>query len=169
MHCRLRGSLALAVLLAGACSSPATSGSSTATASSAAATSGSSSGPTSASSNGAASTSGGASSGGTSSGGTSSGAATSGGAGTTGGNCSAAGLPPLNACASDADCQCPASCVLDFALSPFLLHPNIKECELPCTTSADCAASTQHCQNGSCSPNLCNEMLIDGGIVGPAA
>jgi hypothetical protein len=77
-----------------------------------------------------------------------------------------AGEAELTSCAHGADCQCPAACINDAALSPYIVPPT-KLCELPCQTTADCLAAYEVCRDGFCSPNYCAVPLPDGGSVGP--
>ena len=131
-----------------------TTASSSATSGSTGSSAGSTGAASSASNSGTSSgTSTGSSIGGSSSGGTS---------GFPDSGCSTVGAAELSSCVHGRDCQCPAGCVDDAALDPYLV-PNTAVCELPCQTTADCASASEICRNGACSPNFCAVALPDGG------
>jgi hypothetical protein len=82
------------------------------------------------------------------------------------GGCGGAG-GPLTACVLNGDCQCPAECVLDPTLTPYIVSTPQGECELPCVDGG-CNDAFDVCRNGYCSPNTCAQVQADAGtLVGP--
>jgi len=140
-------------------------GPSSGTTSSGASSSGSTSSGTAGTSTSGTSTGGGSTSGG-STGGSTGGTGTSTGAVLLGdGGCGGAGVT-LSACATSADCQCPAECVVDPALVPYLPFSTTKgECEVPCVDGG-CVDAFNVCRDGFCSPNVCGQPPPDGGNFG---